>query len=146
MSLLTTMTINGIQYLYFETIDGDKRVYHGANHDDTTRQTLEFIRTAPKRSGVNYGVRRGYIRFTEDRPCTNTDDSVVIQPTVSTASINWPVGVTDPDTVIEQELGKVLGGLTSGVVPDCSFEQGGTAFNVGSEFAQIVAFFKEGSL
>ena len=146
MSLSQSMTFGGVAYTYYETRDGDKCVFHGANHDDTTRQIVEFIRTSPKRSGVNYGVRRGFIRFTEDRSVTYADGSTALKPSVSSQSINWPVGVADPDAVVMNELEKLF------TIP--LHEQGdtlddtATTAGVGAQTAlgQIAAFFTDGVL
>lgn len=156
MNLPTTMTHAGTLYTYFETVDDDKVVYHGALHTDILRQTLELIRTVPKRSGQNYGVRRGYLRFTEDRSVTNADATVVIQPSVTTMSINFPVGVSDTNAVVIEELQKLFGGATGGDIDDFTVDLAcpgvfndayiaGHGDNVPG-FVSLAAFFEDGNL
>jgi hypothetical protein len=132
MNLPTNMTCAGTLYQYFETKDDDKAVYHGALHNDITRQTLEFIRTANKRSGANYGVRRGYIRFTEDRTVTNADGTTAVSPSVTSISVNFPVGVADTQAVVIQEIQKALGAMFAGNGNDVDMDSNSTAIFPGS--------------
>lgn len=137
-----TITLDtGVVYTRFETVGNDKLVYHGPNHTDIIRDTLEFIRTAPKRSGVNYGVRRGYIRFTRDAESTQSDGSTRVEPHVLTISENFPVGMdnTANATVIDMisHAMVVLGG-TQVSVDDVLWDSGTAAL--------LVDFFTEGAL
>jgi len=111
-----TITVNGgnNQYSFFETIGGDKVVYHRDDHTDKDTKKLEFIRTEPKRSGVNYGKRRGFVRFTHNTPTLDSDGSANVEPSVSNASINWPVGVSDQTATahVQDQLGCLFSLLT----------------------------------
>jgi hypothetical protein len=109
MNFPENMTLAGDLYTRYQTIDDDnKLVYLGEAHSDLTRQTIEFIRTSPKRSGNSYGVRRGYVRTTEDRQVDNADGTTTVMPSITTVAINWPVGVADPTAVVADELQKVI--------------------------------------
>jgi hypothetical protein len=135
------MTIAGDTYVFYEVVDGVKAVYHGPNHTDTNRQTLEFIRTEPKRSGTDFGVRRGFIRFTEDTTATTSDASSKKSQIVSNASINWPVGYTSTASdLIKDQLMRVWGALSGNVYQDP------TSNWVSGTLPSIVQFFETGAL
>jgi hypothetical protein len=141
MSLPSTMTIAGDTYNFYEVVDGVKAVYHGPDHTDTNRQTLEFIRTEPKRSGVDFGVRRGFIRLTEDTTVVNSDASSKKAQIVTNASINWPVGYTSTTLdLIKLQLMRVWGVLSGNVYQDPT-----SAWATGT-LPSIVQFFETGAL
>jgi hypothetical protein len=142
MNLPSTITLNAKAYTFYEVENGDKVVFHGPDHTDTTRQTLEFIRTEPKRSGNDYGVRRGYIRFTEDIDTTQADASAKTAQLVSNASINWPVGIDTDATVAVQNQMMNIWGCLSGE------EHGnpGVSWTSNTKLVAIVAFFVNGQI
>jgi len=134
---------SSVVFEYHETVGGDKLVYHGPNHSDRRRQTLEFIRTAPKRSGVNYGTRRGFIRKTTDVDVTNADGSTAMSPSVSTLGINWPVGVDNAEDLVRGEIYALFSVLQIGMTNPLDFFDNNAS---ETELDTIVAFFTEGSL
>jgi hypothetical protein len=131
-----------VQYTYYETVGGDKAVFHGASHSDTHRDTVECIRTAPKRSGLSNGTRRTYVRFTTDDECTYADSSTADKPTTSGFFVNLPVDVANPNTVVKRELEKILGfliqNITAGDTAVAAQQTNGTAVIALAESGTLV--------
>lgn len=99
MSLPTTFTVNGDVYTRTtNSPENGRLVYLGPDHHDTKRQFLEFISTAPKRNGKQFGVRRLLIRHTQDVDVIDADDATGLAPVVSYISLNWPVGINGSDS------------------------------------------------
>lgn len=101
---MTTITLDSKTYTYHKGAGTDKVVYHGSNHTDILRDTLEIIRTDPKRSGTNYGVRRLFVRLTRDVESTQADGTTKIEPQVSSISWNIPVGIENFDGAAKEAI------------------------------------------
>lgn len=138
MNLATTIMLAIGNYTFYG-VDGDnKLVYHGPDHSDLKRQTLEFIRTPNKRSGNNYGTRRGFIRFTQDIASMQADGSEKVEPMVTTMGLNFPVGIDTPSAYVTEQLTNIISVLQGGgvVLGDINWSAGLPA--------TLAAFFLEG--
>jgi len=117
MNLPDPMVLGSNSYSFYEIVDGNKAVFHGPNHTDTNRQTLELIRTEPKRSGDDYGVRRGYIRVTEAVSKTDAAGVSRMGQVTSNASINWPVGADqDEEALVANQMVNIWGAVCGGQI------------------------------
>jgi hypothetical protein len=85
-------------YTYFGKSGDDKLIYHSDSHTDQMRDQLEFIRTNPKRSGQDFGVRRAFCRYTKDIEVDRIDGTTAVAPIVATWAVNWPTGLASPTT------------------------------------------------
>jgi hypothetical protein len=144
MNLPDTITLRGDLYNFYEVVDGDKVVYNGPTHSDTHRETLEFIRTSNKRSGADYGVRRGFIRRTSEVDTVDANGEPDKAVVVSSMAINWPVGISSEaaSTMIQTELIGIWTASSGGYLQ----EDPAVSWSSNGLLLAVVAFFEHGQI
>lgn len=81
----------------FSRIDqvGNRSLYHGAGHSPTSRKTLGFYRSLPKKSGNFNGVMKGATKLTMDHSVLNAVGDTIVAPAIAEVSFSLPVGMTE---------------------------------------------------
>jgi len=74
--------------------------YKSANHSLISRDTLDFYRTYPKKSGNFNGTAKSSLKFTRDRTVNGVDATTeVVAPEIVEISFSLPVGITNANLV-----------------------------------------------
>jgi hypothetical protein len=76
----------------------NRSVYTSPEHTFVSRDSLNFYRTLPKRSGNSLGVKKSAIKLTQDQQVEGVDSTTTITaPALLDISFSLPVGTT-PET------------------------------------------------
>lgn len=73
----------------------NRSTYNGPTHTLVSRDTLQFYRTYPVRSGNFLGSAKSALKFTKDVSVPNADGSgEIVLPLIAEVSFSLPVGTT----------------------------------------------------
>lgn len=75
----------------------NRSTYRGPNHSSASRNTMQFYRTLPKRSGNSLGTAKVSVKFTTDKTVTGVDGSDQSAPLIGDVSFSLPVGCSAAD-------------------------------------------------
>lgn len=75
----------------------NRSTYRGPNHSSASRNTKQFYRTLPKRSGNSLGAAKVAVKFTTDKVVAGVDGNNVVAPLIADLGFSIPVGATTAD-------------------------------------------------
>lgn len=74
---------------------GNRSLYHGPEHSNIARNTMNFYRTPVKKSGNFLGVMKSAVKFTRDLDVLNAVGDPIVSPEIGEISFSIPVGATE---------------------------------------------------
>lgn len=75
----------------------NRSTYRGPDHSTSARNTMQFYRTLPKRSGNYLGAAKVAAKFTTDKVVKDSSGNDISAPLIADVSFSIPVGVTPAD-------------------------------------------------
>jgi hypothetical protein len=75
----------------------NRSTYRGPNHSSASKNTMQFYRTLPKRSGNSLGTAKVAMKLTTDKVVLGSDGNDITAPLIAEIGFSLPVGVTAAD-------------------------------------------------